>query len=160
MVVVSDTSPITNLIQIDALHLLRALFGRVIIPHAVFQELKQVPGHDEVLSQAEWIEHIPATPGPLLSELLAELDEGEAEAIALAIQFHADILLIDESTGRSVAERHGLRLTGLLGVLLRAKKAGHILLVRPYMDKLLSEVGFRISPQLFHDVLALAGEAG
>ncbi|NEP60464.1 MAG: DUF3368 domain-containing protein [Symploca sp. SIO2G7] len=87
------------------------------------------------------------------------LDPGEANAIVLALELKAGQLLIDERLGRIEAKRQGLRITGVLGVLLAAKRQGLIPLIRPILDRLLSEANFRISSQLYNETLALAEEA-
>jgi predicted nucleic acid-binding protein len=90
--------------------------------------------------------------------LAYQLDPGESEAIALAIELRADTILIDESRGRKIATRHGLRTVGVLGLLVRAKRAGHITAVSPLIDELTLKVRFRISPALRYEVLRDANE--
>lgn len=87
------------------------------------------------------------------------LDPGEANAIVLAIELQATQLLIDERLGRTEAKRQGLRITGILGVLLAAKRQGLIPVVRPILERLIGEANFRISNQLYDETLALAEEA-
>ncbi|MGK7905318.1 MAG: DUF3368 domain-containing protein [Hormoscilla sp.] len=94
----------------------------------------------------------------LIQETQANIDLGEAEAIVLAIDINADILLMDERRGRAVAISYGLNVTGLLGILLQAKRNGIILAVKPLMDRLIEEADFRVSSQLYANILQLAGE--
>lgn len=158
MIIVSDTSPISNLLQIGEIDILRAVFDRVIISISVYREICEVDESRRSLANLDWIEMREVTYTDLQHHLMQTLDPGEAEAIALAIELSADYLLIDESLGREVADQLGVRITGLLGVLLKAKQGGHIPTVRHYIDRLVSEVGFRLGRELINDVLYQAGE--
>ena len=90
--------------------------------------------------------------------LLLQLHSGEAEAIALATDLKADIVLIDEQEGRQLASKAGLAVTGVLGALLRAKRRGEIAAVKPEIDLLRSKARFFVSPLLEAKVLVAAGE--
>jgi uncharacterized protein len=152
VLVVSDTSPITALLQTDLAHLLPLLFQRVIIPNAVSSELLRA--HPAL---PEWLE----VRMPLVipeSVRAAHLDLGETEAIALALELHADALLLDEQMGRQAALALGLPITGLLGVLLLAKRAGHLASLRPVILSLQEKAGCWFAEPLVADVLRSAGE--
>ena len=82
----------------------------------------------------------------------------EVEAIILALELNADILLIDERKGRELAVSYNLKVTGLLGVLLQAKNQGQITAVKSLTDRLIQEAKFRINNQLYQSFLQLAGE--
>jgi len=94
----------------------------------------------------------------LVEALSLELDSGEAEAIALAIEIKADRLLIDERIGRGVAQRYGVKITGLLGVLVAAKKNNLIPELKPILDQLISQAKFRVHPDLYCQILQDADE--
>ena len=130
MVVISDTSPLTALLLANQAELLRALFTRVVIPPAVQRELlcahTQLPLWLEVISP----HHIPA------SITDGGLDAGETEAIALALELHPDTLLMDERLGRRLALKHGLPVTGLLGLLVLAKQQGLVEQIVPVIQQL------------------------
>jgi hypothetical protein len=158
--VVSNTSPVVNLAAVGRLDLLRLLYGSVQIPAAVFEELTSQPsqlGGVQVQS-FPWIAIRPVRNRTLVTSLLGELDPGEAEAIALAIESQADLLLIDERLGRRVAARFGVRFTGLIGALVEAKQRGYVATLKPFLDELIHRAGFWISDALYRGVLRAAGE--
>lgn len=158
MPVVSNTSPILNLAIVGQLNLLHHQFGEILIPSAVLHELKigeQRPG-SQAMSEAisaGWIQVREMSDQPLTQLLKQTLDKGEAEAIALAIELKADWILLDEREGRKVAKSLGLKVIGILGVLLRAKQAGELESLQPVIDKLINQAGFRIAPELLAQVL-------
>jgi uncharacterized protein len=127
MIVVSNTSPLTNLASIGQLDLLRRLFEQITIAEEVWAELnangQRWPGSLEVESAA-WIKRHPVQDQPLVTTLKRDLDQGESESIALAVELNANLILLDEKEGRHAAQRLGLRVMGEVGVLLlaRAKK--------------------------------------
>lgn len=161
MIVISDTSPINNLAAIDQLHLLQQLYGTVFIPEAVYQELTEpsfpVAGSTEVQT-FDWIETCAVIDRTLVDSLSDELDIGEAEAIALAVEMQAEQVLIDERRGRLVAARLNLRYTGILGILVEAKSQGLIDRVKPLLDALINQAGFWVAEPLYHSVLRLVDE--
>ena len=85
--------------------------------------------------------------------MLDRLDSGEAEAIILAKEIQAELLLIDERKGRNEARRFGIKIIGLLGVLVSAKRNGFIDEVKPLLDTLVNQIGFRVSKTLYERVL-------
>ncbi|BAZ12781.1 hypothetical protein NIES4071_46150 [Calothrix sp. NIES-4071] len=161
MIVVSDTSPINNLAAINQLEILRELYGTVIIPEAVYRELTEpdfpVAGATEVQT-FNWIEVRQVSNRTVVNALQSELDIGEAEAIALALEVSAEQVIIDERLGRIVADRLSLNYTGILGILIEAKTKGLIPTVKPLLDALRNEAGFWIAEPLYNRVLQLAGE--
>lgn len=161
MIVVSNTSPITNLAAIDHLPLLQQLYETIVIPQAVYNEMtgvsKLVAGSVEVQTLA-WIQTQHLANDTLVIALQLELDQGEAEAIALAVDLKADLLLLDERRGRKVASRFGLKFIGILGVLIEAKHKGVISAVKPVLDKLILTAGFWVTEPLYTRVLQTVGE--
>ncbi|NJL19704.1 MAG: DUF3368 domain-containing protein [Leptolyngbyaceae cyanobacterium SM1_3_5] len=161
MIVVSDTSPINNLAAIDHLHLLQQLYEIVIIPEAVFRELTDpdfpTAGSTEVQT-FDWIQTRSVRDRTTVEALRSDLDIGEAEAIALAIELNADQVLIDERRGRLIADRFNLQYTGVLGILVEAKSRGFIAAVKPLMDALINQAGFWIAPALYDRVLQITNE--
>lgn len=161
MIVVSDTSAIINLAMIGRLNLLHQLYNEVIIPAAVYQEIvvqgTGKPGAVEVQTEP-WFKQQAVVDTAFVSQLRRDLDDGEAEAIVLAREVGADLLLIDDQAARRHAARLSLRFIGLLGVLLEAKSAGLMTLIKPALDDLISKAGFRVRPSLYHAFLTSAGE--
>jgi predicted nucleic acid-binding protein len=86
------------------------------------------------------------------------VDIGEAEAIVLALEFKPDLLLLDERKGRQVASNLGIKFTGILGILIEAKNKKLINAIKPIMDDLIKQVGFRVSSKLYQRVLQIANE--
>ena len=161
MIIVSNTSPILNLIVIGQLDLLKQLYKKVIIPEAVFGEISKLSfglSDAEQLQALTWIEIREVTDRSLVEALLPELDRGEAEAIALAKELKADLLLMDERRGRGVASRLGLRFVGLLGILVEAKHKGLIKAVKPILDSLVTKAGFWLGNRLYTHILETVGE--
>ena len=161
MIVVSNTSPIINLAAIKQLELLQYLFGRIIIPQAVYHEIA-VRGYAQAgateVQTYRWFERNQVQDMALVRRLEQQLDTGEAEAIALAIELQADLLLLDERRGRSIAKQYGLTVTGLLGILVMAKQKGYTPAVKPLLHDLRTIAGFWIDQELYTRVLASAGE--
>ncbi|MBI1176842.1 DUF3368 domain-containing protein [bacterium] len=143
MIVVSDTSAITALIQIERTELLLRLFDGIIIPAAVEKELRRT--HTTL---PDFIRVVPVIDPSLPLRFADELDVGESEAIALMLEGRGDLLLMDERKGRRVAKRECLKVVGLLGVLVAAKSAGLLNSLRPVIEELERTVGFRIGKEL------------
>ena len=158
MIIVSDTSPITNLIQVNHLFILEKLFHKLIIPETVYAELCEIKLQKTILDGQDWITVTTVTNQQLVTELENELDKGEAESIALALQLQADYLLMDEMRGRNIAEEKGLKIVGLLGILVKAKEKKLLDSVKSLLDRLMNEAGFRIHLSLYNRILELAGE--
>ncbi len=163
MLAVSNTSPISNLASIGRLDLLKSQFPVLWIPTAVDQELKAHPDPSalapiEDAINSQWIRIAAPQDSHLHRVLLLQLHKGEAEAIALATDLKADIVIIDEQEGRGLAAQAGLSVTGTLGILLRAKRSGTIKAVRPEIQALRARTRFFLSSSLEAEVLIAAGE--
>jgi uncharacterized protein len=147
MIVVSNTSPISNLAVIGRLSLLRSLYKTVFIPEAVWNELSNLE-HKSALeniveaSRDGWMKRRKVKEQNLLRILIDDLDCGEAEAIALAIQQNANLLLLDEAEGRRVASSAGLLVKGAAGVLARAAELSIIPDLQTDLGRLRNEAGF------------------
>lgn len=160
---VSNTSPISNLALIGRLDLLRSQLSELWIPTAVSDELEAHPDQDclKAIKAAigdEWIHVAAPKQTGLRSMLLQQLHKGEAEAIALASDMRAGLLLIDELEGRALATQAGLTVTGTLGILLKAKRCGNLQAIRPEIEALREKARFFLANSLEASVLAAAGE--
>jgi len=163
MLAVSNTSPISSLAIIGHLNLLKLQFSTVWIPSAVAAELAAHPDPAALVViqtaiRDQWIKTTAPQATTLLGILLSALHQGEAEAIVLASELNADIVIIDEQEGRQFAIQAGLSVTDVLGVLLRAKLAGHISALKPEIQALRHKARFFIAPSLEASVLSSAGE--
>jgi predicted nucleic acid-binding protein len=150
MVVVADTSPINYLVLIARIDLLARLYARIVIPPAVLAELKHPLAPKVVRDWAEnapqWLEIL----SPKSSLILPKLDLGEAEAIALATEVSADVVLIDEHAGRQEALRRGLKVAGTLSLLDEADQAGLVIFDDAVAE--LRKTSFRVSQAVLSEI--------
>ena len=151
MKVVSNSGPLINLAKVGQFALLQGLFQHITIPPAVFEEVVVrgggQPGAGET-NAAQWITREMLAQSDVADILAAELDRGEAEAIALALLEKADWLLIDERVGRRFAQRVGLKVKGTLGVLLEGVRRDFIDDLQPLLDTLVAK-GTWIAPAIY-----------
>ena len=160
LIVISDTSPIRALHHLGLLPLCQQLYGRVMIPEAVRRELLQgnakCPSID-IVSMGAFETRNPQF-SPASHHIPSDLDPGESEAIALALELRADLLLIDERKGHFAAQQLGLQSIGVLGVLLEGKRRGLVPMVLPLVDQLGKGLGFFVTATLRQHLAQLAGE--
>lgn len=156
MLVVADSSPLIYLSRVGVLHILPALFGDIIVPRVVWNEVVErrpsAPGIER-LREATWL-RVVDNPSPSVD---LGLDPGETAAILVAESLHADLLLIDERVGRAVAQERGLTVRGTLGVLVQARQSDVLPALKPVLNALNAE-GFRIAPALVRQALEHVGE--
>ncbi len=164
-IVVADAGPLIGLARVRRLDLLQGLYGSVLIPPAVHDELQVSsgrPGAIQLKSALErgWLQvhNLPAGSDKSLAELILILDAGEAETILLAEQVGCRFLLIDDRRGRHIAKRRGIPVAGVAGVLLAAKQRGLIDAVLPVFRGL-AQQGYRLSSELASEIASLTGEA-
>ena len=153
--VIADTSPINYLLLIGHIDILPELFEKVIVPKIVRDELAhpKAPGvvRNWIASPPDWVE-IRNAMVEIHDPALESLDAGEEAAIALAIEVHADLLLIDDEEGVAVARGKGLEVTGTLGILVRAAQR-HLLVLREAGDRL-KQTNFRFRQEILDPYLA------
>lgn len=154
MIVVSDTTAVTTLLKSGRADLLHKLFGNVMVPQAVWDELRafhsQLPDFVLLRPTAATAKKLPE---------IQSLGRGEAEAIQLALEIKADLLLSDDLKARAVATGLKIKCAGLLGVMVRAKQAGHIASVREAIEALQAQGGLYLSDAVKTEALKLAGES-
>ena len=161
MVVVADTSPITALLHLKQIHLLKRLYGQVLIPLSVAAELKTLVqfGYDVSFLEMNDVFIIrQSTDTGFINALSEHLDLGEAEAIALAREMKAELLLIDEKLGKEFALAENIHCKGVVGVLIDAKNQGLIQFLKPSLDDLIQNLKFRLSDKIYKLALQKAGE--
>lgn len=149
--VIANASPLIALEQLDLLHLLKDIFTVVFVPPAVTKEVART------VTLPDWIEEqtLSQTIGPQI--LSASLGAGESEALSLALESKASLLIIDERPARRLASVLNIPVIGTLGILLKAKSIGLIPELESLLESLL-QYDFRISPTLYEQVLKSAGE--
>jgi predicted nucleic acid-binding protein len=153
MIVVSDTSPLTALLTVGEETLLTQLFDEVVIPEAVRNELLR--NHARLPA---WLRVASVQDSAQAGKYSRLVDAGEAEAIELALELHADRLLIDERKGRKLAIQEGVAVIGLLGVVLLARRKALIPSARTLIERLDREAGMYLAPDIRDAALKTVGE--
>ncbi len=156
--VVSNTTPIISLLKLERLELLQLLYSRINIPTAVYREIEAGKSKDYYrdLSTIEWIDIIEIKDSQAVKYFL-DLDVGEAEAIVLATEIEADLIIMDEKLGRFHAKHADLKVTGTIGILIKAKTEGLIDKLKPLLNEL-TEKEVWISEKLKKRILVEVGE--
>lgn len=157
--VIVNTSPLLYLYQVDCLELLQQLYGTITVPPAVPQELEtgKLQGVDvPEVNSIEWIQ-IRSVASATIIPAVIDLGQGEAEVIALGLENPGSLLVFDDSLARRIADLYGLKYTGTLGVLVKAKQSGYLSAVAPVI-KMLRSKGMWLTDKIITDVLRLSGE--
>lgn len=156
--VVSNTTPILSLLKLSRLDILKELYSEISIPYAVFQEIEagKNKGYYQDLSKINWINIIKIQDIQALKYFL-DLDAGELEAIVLATELGADLIIMDEKLGRFHAKHADLKVTGTIGILIKAKNQGIIKDLKPLLSEL-TDKNVWISEKLMIEILKQAGE--
>ncbi|MGQ0445239.1 MAG: DUF3368 domain-containing protein [Beijerinckiaceae bacterium] len=158
--IVSNATPFIALTRIGRLDLFKRVIGNVVIPEAVAREISEYspsrPGAID-LSPERWITVQSVQSEQQVRLLLPTLDRGEAEVIALALENRARLVLMDELTGRKVAESLNLNVSGTVGILMQAKQTGAITQIKPLFDEMKRQ-GVYFSQRFIDVVLQQLGE--
>lgn len=156
--VVSNTTPIISLLKLNHLDLLQKLYTQIHIPEAVYREIEAGKSKEyyKDLTKVNWINIIDIQNKQAVKYFL-DLDEGEAEAIILANELNANLIILDEKLGRFHAKHANLKVTGTVGVLIKAKLEKLISDLKPLLDELTDKEVW-ISEKLKFDILKKVGE--
>jgi hypothetical protein len=156
--VVVNSTPLVAFWAIGRLDILRSLFSEIAIPPAVRDEFLSTEKETrrQTLREERWI-RVVKLDNPNRTGAFSNLDEGEAEVLALAEELDASLVLIDERKARRYAERMKLPLSGTLGVILLAKEEGIVTTVSPLL-KAIQKAGLYLHEELIEQVLKIAGE--
>lgn len=157
--VISNTSPLQYLYQLNLLDLLPALYGQILVPHGVDREIAAGRARGvalPVLEKIPWIRLQEVANAPLLP-LVPDLGSGEREVLALALERSDPLVILDDALARRFAQRLEIALTGTLGLLLKGKQIGRIGRVEPLLDQL-EALHFRMDQGTRSGILRLAGE--
>ena len=152
MPVISNSSPLIALSQIDRLDLLRQLHTHVSIPAAVAGEVERTL---PLLPDWVLVQELARPLQPIT--VSASIGPGEREVISLALELAASLVILDEQPARRLAKSLGLRVIGTVGLLMAAKERGLLAKVRPELDRLLA-VRFFLDQDLYDRIIAQVGE--
>ena len=153
-IVIFNSSPIINLSKINSLDLIKKIYKQILIPKAVYNEVL-IKGTNkdniykiEELINTQIIKIAIVNNQEIIKVFAKDLDYGESEVLALALQLNADLVVIDETDARNIADIYNLNKTGFIGILIKAQEAGYIDSVIRYLD-LAIQKGFRINSKLY-----------
>ncbi len=162
---VSNSSTLIHLSAIQRLNLLETFYKEIIIPPAVWKEVvvegEKRPGSKRIKNAKEkgWIKIIEPSDKMLPQFLKSQIDEGEAEAITLAVELKANVIFLDESDARKMADIYKIKKTGVIGILIKAKKCNEISSLKREFDKLIKNGNFWIDNKLVQKALKEVGES-
>ncbi|WP_457641817.1 DUF3368 domain-containing protein [Persephonella sp.] len=141
--VVSNTTPLLSFIKLNRLDILQEIYQRIYIPEAVYKEIETGKGkYYKDISKENWIIIKKVKNKNLVEKYTEFIDIGEVEAIALSLEIKANLLLIDDRKGRTIAEKENINITGTVGILIKAKKLGIIKEIKPYIYELIEKGNF------------------
>ncbi len=159
MRVVSNTSPLFYLHSIRQIELLARLYGQIVVPGSVVDELEagRAQGYDAPECRVHPWMRIESIAVPALLALMTSLGPGEAEALALALSEPTDLIILDDALARQIAADRNLRYTGTLGILIQSKQAGFLPTIMPLVSQL-QQAGFYMTPDLIAGIRRAVNE--
>jgi predicted nucleic acid-binding protein len=155
-IVISNSTALINFASIDRLDILHALFKELTVPESVWDETVVKASRyvsAKRIREAHWIKVKKVHDSNLVNLLTGKLDAGEAEAVALALEMRADVVLLDESPAREVAKKLGINFTGTVGCLIMAKRSGIIESIKPVLNRIMKDAKFWIAQDLYRTIL-------
>lgn len=154
--VISNTTPLIGLADIGCFDVLKKLYKEIMIPAAVLDEVRSEPAKT-LVSNSDFISVFHVADSQARKVFSSRLHAGEVEVMLLAEEKHADLIIMDDNAAKKTAKFLGFKVTGTLGVLLKAKQEGYIREIRPFVYKL-EDTGFYVSPRVKQYVLEEANE--
>ena len=154
--VIANTTPLISLADIGCFDILQKIYGEIVIPHAVLEEIKSEPAKT-LVRNSNFIHVMRISDYRTKRIFSSRLHNGEVEVLLLAEEQDADLLLMDDNAAKKTAKFMGFKVTGTLGVLLKGKQEGYIREIKPLLDKLIA-TGFYVKPEIMQYVLEEANE--
>lgn len=161
MDIIVNATPLINFASINRLDILKSLFSKIIVPSQVWEEVVTKASEYEtskVIKSADFITVKKAKDEILYKTLLMDINKGEAEAIVLALETKAELVILDEKEARDYAEYYGLNFTGTVGCLLKAKREDIINKIKPMLDNIMIKGNFWLSDDVYNKAIELAKE--
>ncbi len=157
MIVVSNATPLISLASIGKVEILQEIFNEIIIPQAVYNEIKYKESYGYKEVDSDFIKVMSIKGEVYRDLLLSQLDLGESETIILAKELKADLVIIDENIAYKIAKNSGLDVIRTLTILLKAKEKGIIKELKPLLDEMIMK-GRWYSARVYENFLKKAGE--
>lgn len=161
MKVVVNATPLINFASINRLDILQSLFSEIVVPFHVWDEVVTNGSKYEtskIIKLAKFVKVRKADDELLYKTLLVDINRGEAEAIVLALEINAELIILDEKEARNFAEYYGLNFTGTVGCLLKAKQKGIIENLKPVLDDIMLKGNFWLSDAVYNRAIEFAKE--
>ncbi|NYB72922.1 DUF3368 domain-containing protein [Sedimentibacter hydroxybenzoicus DSM 7310] len=158
--IIANSTPIIALNKIGRLDLLKQIYGKIIIPYAVYEEIildSNLKESNDFIEESGFIKIIKIKNEEAKKIFVASLHKGEVEVMILAKEIEADLCIIDDLLARKYARYYKLNITGTIGVILKAKELGIVTIIKPILDELII-CGIYIDTKLYNKVLEISGE--
>ncbi len=157
--IIVNTSPLQYLYQLGQVDLLKNLYRQILVPFHVKEEIdagRKLHVELPIIENYPWMKIIKSSNIGLIA-FPSILGKGEKEGMAIALEYPESTFILDDLNARKFATALGIKITGTLGILLKAKEQMHLTSISPYLDKL-TQLGFRIHPNTYENMLEIAKE--